>query len=77
VYGRAPGLVYESNTAWVTGKEAADADALLDDAYEPGAMTRGIYAAVKLAFGINRQDLGHTQDPMAIARTARSPAAGN
>ena len=77
VYGRAPGLVYESNTAWVTGKEAADADALLDDAYEPGAMTRGIYAAVKLAFGIDRQDLGHTQDPMAIARTARSPAAGN
>jgi 2,4-dienoyl-CoA reductase-like NADH-dependent reductase (Old Yellow Enzyme family) len=77
VYGRTPGLVYESNTAWISGKEAADADALLDDAYEPGAMTRGIYAAVKLAFGIDRQDLGHTQDPMAIARTARSPAAGN
>jgi hypothetical protein len=50
---------------------------LLDDAYEPGAMTRGIYAAVKLAFDIDRHDLGHTQDPMAIARTARSPAAGN
>jgi len=74
VYGRAPGLVYESNAAWVTGEEAADADALLDDAYEPGAMTRGIYTAVKLALSF---DLDHARDPIASDRTARSPAAGN
>lgn len=32
---------------------AIRADAFIDDACEPGAMTRGIYAAVELAFLLN------------------------
>ena len=77
VYGRALGLGYENSAAWVIGKEAADADALLDDAYEPDAMTRGIYAAVKLAFSIDREDLSHTLEPTASDRRRQSQAGGN
>jgi 2,4-dienoyl-CoA reductase-like NADH-dependent reductase (Old Yellow Enzyme family) len=56
VRGRLPELAYESEAAWVGDGDAGDVDAYLDDAYEPGAMTRGIYAAVDLAFKLDRED---------------------
>jgi 2,4-dienoyl-CoA reductase-like NADH-dependent reductase (Old Yellow Enzyme family) len=77
VFGRAPGLVHENEAAWVIGEGAADADALLDDAYEPGAMTRGIYAAVQLALAVGRHGHDYARDPVASDRIARSPASGN
>ena len=54
VCGRAPDVGYESAAAWITETQPAGVDAWLDDAYEPGAMTRGIYAAVDIAFAIAR-----------------------
>lgn len=57
VHGRKRGLAYESETAWVSAETTVGADAFIDDAYEPGAMTRGIYAAVELAFSLDRD--GH------------------
>jgi hypothetical protein len=54
VHGRKPGLTYESEAAWIAA-ETPGADAFIDDAYEPGAMTRGIYAAVELAFALDRE----------------------
>lgn len=54
VHGRKRGLAYESEEAW-TKSTATEADAFIDDAYEPGAMTRGIYAAVELAFSLDRK----------------------
>ena len=77
VFGRVPGLRYESEPAWVIGEGAADADALLDDAYEPGAMTRGIYAAVQLALAVGRHGDDYAHDLVASDRIARSPASGN
>ena len=53
VHGRGRGLTYESAEAWAAS--AGEADAFIDDAYEPGAMTRGIYAAVELAFSLDRK----------------------
>ena len=53
VHGRKRGLVYESEPAWVAADTMDEADAYIDDAYEPGAMTRGIYAAVELAFSLD------------------------
>jgi 2,4-dienoyl-CoA reductase-like NADH-dependent reductase (Old Yellow Enzyme family) len=52
VCGRTPDITYESEAGWVTETEPTDVDAWLDDAYEPGAMTRGVYAAVDVALGI-------------------------
>lgn len=54
VYGRRRGLAYESAEAWAASV-TDEADAFIDDAYEPGAMTRGIYAAVELAFSLDRK----------------------
>jgi 2,4-dienoyl-CoA reductase-like NADH-dependent reductase (Old Yellow Enzyme family) len=77
VCGKSPGLVYESESSWVIDEGAADADALLDDAYEPGAMTRGIYAAVRLVFAIDRKDHDYARDPVGSDRMARSSSGGN
>lgn len=55
VHGRKHGLAYESEAAWVAAETTGKADAFIDDAYEPGAMTRGIYAAVELAFSFDRE----------------------
>ncbi len=55
VYGRMRGLSYESEAAWIAEDTTEQTDAFIDDAYEPGAMTRGIYAAVELAFSLDRK----------------------
>jgi 2,4-dienoyl-CoA reductase-like NADH-dependent reductase (Old Yellow Enzyme family) len=54
VHGRTSGLAYESEEAW-TYPATTEADAFIDDAYEPGAMTRGVYAAVELALALDRK----------------------
>ena len=43
-------------------EEIGDADAFIDDAYEPGAMTRGIYAAAALAFSLDRESHDRVRD---------------
>lgn len=55
VRGRTRGLSYDNEAAWVVTDATGEADAFIDDAYEPGAMTRGIYAAVDLAFSLDRE----------------------
>lgn len=55
VHGRKRGLAYESEAAWVAAETTGKADAFIDDAYEPGEMTRGIYAAAELAFSFDRE----------------------
>ena len=55
VHGRKRGLTYESEAAWIAAETLREGDAFIDDAYEPGAMTRGIYAAVELAFSLDRE----------------------
>lgn len=53
VRGRSGGLSYEDAGAWAVPEGAGEVDAFIDDAYEPGAMTRGIYAAAELAFALD------------------------
>jgi 2,4-dienoyl-CoA reductase-like NADH-dependent reductase (Old Yellow Enzyme family) len=55
VHGRKRGLAYENEAAWVAAETTGEVDGFLDDAYEPGAMTRGIYAAVELAFSLDQE----------------------
>jgi len=62
VFGRKRGLAYESEAAWVAPETTGDADAFIDDAYEPGAMTRGIYAAAALAFSLDRESHDRVRD---------------
>lgn len=55
VRGRTRGLGYDDEAAWIV-TDTTEADAFIDDAYEPGAMTRGVYAAVDLALSLDRKD---------------------
>lgn len=56
VHGRKSRLAYENEAAWVAADAMGEVDGFIDDAYEPGAMTRGIYAAVELAFSLDREN---------------------
>jgi len=65
VRGRDGGLTHEDAESWVLPREAGNVAAFIDDAYEPGAMTRGIYAAVELAFAVDR-DCADRADHFAV-----------
>jgi len=47
ILGRDPSLTFDDPAAWVMPQDPADA--LIDDAYEPGAITTGVYDAFDMA----------------------------
>jgi len=57
VIGRDPSLSYDAPAAWVMPTEPADA--LISDAYEPGAFTTGVYDAFDLATRFDKTQHGH------------------
>ena len=57
IVGRDGPLSYDDPAAWVMPTEPADA--LISDAYEPGAFTTGVYDAFDLATGFDKTQHGH------------------
>ncbi len=52
VLGRDPAIDYDDADGWRAPALGLAADALIDDAYEPGRMTRGVYGAARLALDL-------------------------